>query len=151
MQLEYSISTRQEKSSIEKALLFFSTPIALAIIDECPEVKSKGSGLVLSIAIVGKKRMQTLNSQYRSKDSSTDVLSFELFENGVMGELYICPDDIKKNARMMNNTIEREFIEICIHGILHVAGYDHEKVMFDWQKKLTERILNTYENHSRVR
>lgn len=151
MHIEYSVTTNQQKKSILSALVFLTQPNILALLDKSPQLKSKSENQTVFINVIGIKRMRTLNASYRKKDSSTDVLSFELYENNVMGELYICPDDIEKNARMLKHTFENEFLEIVIHGLLHLSGYDHSDEMFSWQKSLTDRILGEYENFSRTR
>lgn len=152
MQIDYSITTNQQKESVLDVLSFL-TSIDLLKDGYCfpSEVKDKAAGQLVLINIIGNKRMRTLNNSYREKNASTDVLSFELYEAGVMGELYICPDDINKNAKMLNHPFENELIEIIVHGILHLAGHDHSEQMFSWQKEITERILTAYEDNRRTR
>jgi len=151
MQIEFSHSTNQYLLATQSISVLFQHSMILAILEECPVLKSKSANQLVNVSFIGKQRMKTLNNTYRDKSQSTDVLSFELYDQGVMGELYICPDDIAKNAKMLGHAIEHELIEIIIHGLLHLSGYDHSDEMFDWQKKLTERILEQYENSRRSR
>lgn len=69
----------------------------------------------LSIVVVGKKRIRTLNKKYRGIDKATDVLSF----GDKVNEILICPDLIKKE----------NFRLIIVHGVLHILGYDHGEAM----------------------
>lgn len=85
------------------------------------ESSSKGD---LSIALVGQKRIKELNKRYRRKNRPTDVLSFEDKEN--IGEIVICPAEVKKNARKFKTSFKKELNKVLIHGILHLLGYDHE-------------------------
>jgi probable rRNA maturation factor len=78
----------------------------------------------ISLAIVDSRKIKTLNKKYRKKDKATDVLSFQydvpsLWNKDFLGEIIICPKQVKKNAREMN--------KVLIHGILHLLGFDHEK------------------------
>lgn len=82
----------------------------------------KGENEVLktfSLAFVGKDEMQKLNKKYRKKDKPTDVLSFNFNEGNNLGEIVICPEIVKEKGEKM--------MEVFIHGILHLLGYDHEK------------------------
>ena len=88
------------------------------------EEKSKESGL--SIAIVGSRRSRQLNLQYRGKDRAANVLSFPESEFG-LGEVVICPEQVKKDAKEYGMIFERALAWMLIHGILHLLDYDHEK------------------------
>jgi len=81
----------------------------------------------LSLAFVGKDEMQRLNKTFRKKDKTTDVLSFALEEENYLGEIVICPDVVKENAKEYGTTAKKEIIKVFVHGILHLLGYDHEK------------------------
>ena len=81
----------------------------------------------LSIAFVGPSRIKNLNKKYRRKNYVTDVLAFG--ENGGLGlgEIVICLQEVKKNAKKYALSFEKELINCLIHGILHLLGYNHEK------------------------
>ncbi len=107
----------------------------------------------ISLAIVGDGRMRKLNKIYRGKNRVTDVLSFgdksvlpyivkafprlkkgedmEFVEppDGVkrLGEIVICYPRAKKQAKEAGHSLESELTVLLVHGILHLAGYDHEK------------------------
>jgi len=78
----------------------------------------------LSIVLVGPKRIKELNKKYRKKDKVTDVLSFTY--NKSSGEIVICLQEVKKNAKSFGETFEKELTRVLIHGTLHLLGYDHE-------------------------
>ena len=78
----------------------------------------------LSIVFVGQARIRALNKKYRKKNQATDILTFN-YNNS--GEMVICFREIKKNARKFGETFEKELTKVLIHGILHLAGYEHEK------------------------
>jgi len=73
----------------------------------------------LSLAFVSKAEIKKLNKKFRNKNKPTDVLSFLLRDKNYLGEIVICPEVVKeKNEKIM---------EVFVHGILHLCGYDHEK------------------------
>lgn len=78
----------------------------------------------ISVIAASKERIRELNKKYRKKDKATDVLSFNY---GDSGEVVICPEVIRENAEKFGNIFKKEIARILIHGMLHLAGYDHEK------------------------
>lgn len=151
MTLESTILVRKNDKFISSLVHWLGKPEIIQELLMCAQLREKALNSVVIVSVIGKTRMAALNTAYRQKDSSTDVLSFELHDQGVMGELYLCPDDIAANAIMMKHSFHGEFIEIFIHGMLHLSGYDHSDEMFSWQKKLTDRILALYEADHRAR
>ena len=91
----------------------------------------------LSVVLVGQGRMKQLNKKYRGKNRVTDVLAFPSNrtidfvtppnEESELGEIVLCMPVLKKNAKRLNSTLEKELTISLIHGILHLLGYDHEK------------------------
>lgn len=93
----------------------------------------------LSIALIGPGRMRKLNKKYRGKNQVTDVLAFPNKKIGKakfitpleqyqgLGEIVICPREVKKNVKRFKSTFEKELVLCLIHGILHILGYNHEK------------------------
>lgn len=90
----------------------------------------------VSLAIIGTKTIQSLNAQYREKDKATNVLAFPadmefpLDTNAseqinVLGDIVFCSSVIAREAREQNKPIENHWAHMCIHGMLHLQGYDH--------------------------
>jgi probable rRNA maturation factor len=77
----------------------------------------------LSVALIGQKEITELNKDYRKKDKPTDVLSFQY---NILGEIVICPEVVRANAKKFNSTFKKELARVLIHGILHLLGYSHE-------------------------
>lgn len=105
------------------------------------EQKEKQS---LSIALVNPKRMQELNKQYRGKDSVANVLSFAEAEFG-LGEVVLCPQEIRKEAVKYGMMFEQAFAWMLIHGLLHLLGYRHHnaknaKVMEQQERLYLSRL-----------
>ncbi len=101
--------------------------------------EGKKKELDLSIALVGLKRIKELNKRYRKKNKTTDILSF--LYNG-LGEIIICPQQVKKNAKRFGEVFKKELTRVLIHGILHLLGYDHEKT--EKEARLMEKRQNYY-------
>jgi len=89
----------------------------------------------ISIALVGLEEIRKLNKDYRKKDSATDVLSFvdknDIIEikdkkEHLIGEIVLCPKEIRKNAKEFKVNFIRELYWALIHGVLHLLGYDHK-------------------------
>ena len=99
----------------------------------------KGGNKTISIALVGKIKIKELNRRYRKKDKATDVLSF-LYDQG--GEIVLCFEVIKKNARKFGLSAKTELLRSLIHGMLHLLGYDHEKS--EKEEKKMQNLQNYY-------
>ena len=84
----------------------------------------------LTIRIVDTEESQALNSQYRGKDSPTNVLSFPFevpdgVELALIGDLIICADVVEKEAVEQHKALEAHWAHMVIHGCLHLLGFDH--------------------------
>ncbi|MBU3965516.1 rRNA maturation RNase YbeY [Patescibacteria group bacterium] len=106
----------------------------------------------ISLVICGKKKIRNINRLYRKKDKITDVLSFGdqkpdfiAAPDGTLrlGEIFICYPVAEKQARQYGYSAKEEMARLLIHGILHLAGYDHEKSAREAKKmfKLQEKII----------
>lgn len=96
----------------------------------------------ISLMITGQEQIQALNRDYRGKDQPTDVLSFALQENREGEEAFIGPPDgllhlgeiiisypqAEIQAAERGHSVKKELAELIVHGVLHILGYDHEKV-----------------------
>lgn len=89
-------------------------------------------GKSFSIALVSDRRMTELNSLFRGKKSTTDVLSFphepDEFDpdRNNLGDLVISVEQAQKQAEENELTLECEIRQLMLHGVLHLCGYDHE-------------------------
>ena len=93
-------------------------------------------GADLSIAIVESEEIKKVNNSYRGKNEVTNVLSFSESDvssdypeirNNHLGEVLVCLERVKKDAREQEIDQEKELAKVLIHGILHLLGYDHER------------------------
>ncbi len=100
----------------------------------------------LSVSIVGDRSIRRINRQYLGKDCTTNVISFSMHE-GVFGELnpeilgdvVISADTAFREAEAGGITFESRIIFLLLHGILHLAGYDHERSGPDEARKMESK------------
>jgi len=83
---------------------------------------AKVSGDV-DILISGNKRLQELNRRFRHKNKPTDVLSFP---RPIGGDIAISADIARENAALHGHAAAMELKILVLHGMLHLAGHDHE-------------------------
>ncbi|WP_085833235.1 rRNA maturation RNase YbeY [Clostridium merdae] len=92
----------------------------------------------ISVTFVNNEQIRELNRQYRDKDSSTDVLSFPMGENGeydenhdtgakILGDIVLSMEKAVEQADRYGHSLEREVGYLCAHSMLHLLGYDHEQ------------------------
>lgn len=122
----------------------------------------------LNIQICTPESIQTLNTEYRSKDNATDVLSFPQLEwiqpiefnlnehsspkkmDGpplMLGDIVLCPEIAKINADSIGHGIDREICFLIVHGFLHLCGHDHmeqdeEEKMLEQQNQIMSHFMN---------
>jgi len=85
---------------------------------------------VISVSIVGDKKMRSLNKKYLSRDCPTDVLSFNMDEardDGTfyLGDVIVNKDQAARQAQKYDNSFEEEVAELVAHGVLHLLGVNH--------------------------
>ena len=86
----------------------------------------------MSLVFISDRRMKELNSFFRGKDSTTDVLSFphepDEFDTDKnnLGDIVISAEQAERQAKENGLTLENEIKQLILHGVLHLCGYDHE-------------------------
>jgi probable rRNA maturation factor len=87
-------------------------------------LRAEGAGPVeLSVSLVSTEEMADLHSRYLDDPEPTDVLSFTMDEEGLLGDVVICP----AVAASQNPDLPAELRLLLVHGILHLLGYDHDQ------------------------
>ena len=79
----------------------------------------------VSITLVDDKQIHKLNKQYRGIDKPTNVLSFELGDDMLLGDIFISLDTVIKEAHAAHISVEEHAAHMIVHGMLHLQGYDH--------------------------
>lgn len=96
-----------------------------------------GKSYGLSLVFVGEKRAQAINQASRNKNYVPNVLSFPLSKQA--GEIYICPQKAKREARDFSLTPSNFIGYLFIHGLLHLKGLDHGEAMEKLEKKYQQK------------
>ena len=86
----------------------------------------------VTIQLISDDAMAQLNETFRKKQGPTDVLSFP--SNGARpaqdaeyaGDIAISPEAARRNARRFSRSLPAEMRILILHGMLHLAGFDHE-------------------------
>ncbi len=105
---------------------------------------------------INEDESKKINKKTFNKNFPTDVLSFPLYNNidsinnldknmsEDMGDMFICRNVIKKNAKIYNKDFSEELQYIVIHGLLHLIGYSHKKndKLKIYEEELMKRIWN---------
>ncbi len=84
----------------------------------------------VDVLLTGSRDLQVLNRRFRGKNRPTDVLSFPAGEaprNGFAGDIAISVDIAVQNAKRLGHSAAEEVKILCLHGLLHLAGFDHER------------------------
>jgi probable rRNA maturation factor len=84
---------------------------------------------MISVALVGRATISRLNREYLKHAGATDVISFGMGRERrgapAVGDIYICPDVARENARRNRVPVREELARLVVHGTLHVLGHDH--------------------------
>lgn len=121
-QREVTLRTRTRRHSIDAETLIGFALDAMARLDLAGSV---------AIEVCGPRRMAELNGRYRKKPVPTDVLAFPDGDSDGSGQIHIgdlalCPDVIAAGAGERGHSFAKELHRVLLHGLLHLAGYDHE-------------------------
>ena len=90
----------------------------------------------ISVSIVDDDQIRQINNEHRHIDSTTDVLSFPLGENGVydknpengaymLGDVVLSIERAIEQAERFGHSLQREIGYLVVHSVLHLLGYDH--------------------------
>ena len=97
-----------------------------------------GKNYSLSLVFVGENQSKKLNSSYRGKNKSTNVLSFPLDKKS--GEILITPSVVKKQTKLFDRKFENLVVFLFIHGLMHLKGMEHGSTMDRAEEKLRRKF-----------
>lgn len=122
----------------------------VTVFDRSADLKKRN---YFSLALVDGRTIRKWNKAYRGKDKMTDVLSFAQRESEnvfagderELGEILICLPVAKRQAKEYGFSLDYELARLLVHGLAHLAGYEHEGVSERTAVKMRnfeEKILN---------
>ena len=94
--------------------------------------KTNNSCLTVSLRFINIRNMKKLNYSFSGSNKETNVLSFiqdpnETDENNnSVGDIAICVEVLKKEAKEQNKDFLDHLLHLFVHGILHLLGYRHD-------------------------
>jgi probable rRNA maturation factor len=131
---EVSISNRQKRVSIDAGKIRRAAKRILSCLGF--------QGYELSLVIVDDQEITRLNRQYFHRNRPTNVISFPMatedpasLHSRILGDVVISAETAKRQAEEAGGKAKDEILFLLIHGILHLAGYDHEGTA-DERKKM---------------
>lgn len=106
---------------------------------------------VVSVTFVSRRAIAEMNREHLDHRGATDVISFGFTRaaptDPVIGDIYICPDVAREQARAHGAGVRQELARLVVHGVLHVMGHDHpagdertKSPMWKRQEQLVERL-----------
>ena len=142
--LAIDISSSVRRLSVSRARIRAAAVAALKA--------ERAKDAMLSITFVGRATMSQLNHRYLGHHGPTDVISFGLGRVGkrgaIVGDVYICADVARENARRQDIPPGEELLRLVVHGTLHVLGHDHPtgegrttSRMWRRQERILARVL----------
>jgi probable rRNA maturation factor len=84
----------------------------------------------VNVLVTTSREIQALNSRFRDKNTATDVLSFPATQNPMsetLGDIAISAEIAAHNAKQLGHSRAEEIKILALHGVLHLAGFDHER------------------------
>lgn len=118
--------------------------------------------LEVSVSFVSEDGIKQLNSDYRGRDSVTDVLSFPMISTEeelspdydldfsfcdkiMLGDVVICLDRASEQAADIGQPLSREVVYLFVHSVLHLLGMDHideadKEMMRSFEKKVVKKL-----------
>jgi probable rRNA maturation factor len=79
----------------------------------------------LSYSFCSDQYLLKINQKYLKHDYYTDIITFDLSEQGkiIEGDIYISIDRVKDNSKLLNISYSEELDRVILHGLLHLLGY----------------------------
>ncbi len=139
-------------------------PVSLERLSFCAETVLSALGSSkerVGVVFVNNRIIRSVNRDFRGKNASTDVLSFHYGPSPSSdipfpdGEILISVERANRQAIEQGISLESELINLLIHGICHLQGYDHElgakeaEEMRVAERRVAQRLKRAISNHPR--
>lgn len=126
-------------------------------VEEALNYENVKCDVTLSMVVTDNAHIKELNNTHRNIDRETDVLSFPGYEKeeweeiknkkdmAYIGDIVISKEKVEEQALEYENSFEREFCYLTVHGMLHLMGYDHmededKKVMREKEEEIMSKL-----------
>ena len=78
----------------------------------------------ISIVFVDDERLSKMHGEYLDDPTPTDVITFDLGEDKIEGEIYISIERANDQAKQFKCALSDELLRLIVHGLLHLKGYN---------------------------
>lgn len=110
--------------------------IVKKVLNKVAELYGLEEDAEVGVTLTDNEYIKELNTKYRNKECSTDVLSFALNEGeepeivdgpsvNLIGDIIISVETAQMQAEEYGHSLERELAFLTVHGMMHLLGYDH--------------------------
>ncbi len=148
-----NFSNRQRKAVITDDI----KKLVISAITASLEVEGFAKNAEVNVTFVSDRKIKEINKNFRNINSSTDVLSFPLSDNGIydinpenecamLGDIIISVEHAVKQAEVYGHSIQREIAYLTVHSVFHLLGYDHideaeqKKIMREKEEEALSKI-----------
>ncbi len=106
-----------------------------AALEETLKDQGVEGDVLISLSVVGERKIRELEKKFFNRDEVTDVLSFPLGEGEPMpgepninnlGDIVVCYPQAKRQAMQWNRLVDDEIAFLVQHGLLHLLGIHHD-------------------------
>lgn len=134
MKVKIYFSNNQKKEKVGFSLrLLLTKAIQTAL-----EYENFAQPCEISLTFTDNEGIRELNREHRGKDTATDVLSFPLYDFAAgetplpgirteLGDIVLSLERAREQALEFGHSFSREAAFLCVHSVLHLLGYDHER------------------------
>jgi probable rRNA maturation factor len=130
---------------IDPAFNLTENQIKKLIQGTCKEISLKAKSC--HFIFVDDPTLAEMHGQYLNDPTPTDVITFDLGDDEIEGEIYISTDRAQAQAKQFNVSYKEEITRLIIHGLLHLAGYDDiEDSDRAEMKKLEDKLTGLFSN-----
>ena len=85
------------------------------------------------------EEIQSINLKHLNHNYPTDVITFDYsVDNEISAEVFICQDQVEKNAIEYSQTVENETIRVLCHALFHLCGHDDKSKTQQFDMRQTE-------------
>ena len=151
--LKVNFQNRQRKTMLPKN----TKELVISAINASLEVEKFNDPAEVNVTFVSDAKIKVINREFRDINSSTDVLSFPLGEDGcydinpenncaMLGDVIISIDHAMAQSELFGHSLDREIAYLTVHSVFHLLGYDHvdegaeKKIMREKEEKALSLI-----------
>jgi len=95
----------------------------------------------VTLRYVAEAEGRRLNREYRGRDCATNVLTFVYGSRPLSGDIVVCAPVVAREAKAQGKPVVAHHAHLLVHGLLHLAGLDHERDVEAHRMEARERRI----------